>query len=101
MEKVVSQQPEKAEFLFELAGLYALNGNKAKEERVYDKILQLDPRSIVALTSKATLRNAQGDKETAQTLFTKAEEVAPTEPLKAQIRKMANDALSQPTPNPQ
>ncbi|NJM65041.1 MAG: hypothetical protein HC851_04890 [Acaryochloris sp. RU_4_1] len=101
MEKVVSQQPEKAEFLFELAGLYALNGNKAKEEHVYDKILQLDPRSIVALTSKATLRNAQGDKETAQTLFTKAEEVAPTEPLKAQIRKMANDALSQPTPNPQ
>lgn len=100
MEKLVSQQPEKADFLFELAGLYALNGNKVKEENVYDRILKLDPKSILALTSKATLRIEQGDSEAAQTLFAKAEEAAPTDELKQEIRKMAAKAQSRSKPNP-
>lgn len=98
MEKLVNQQPEKTDFLFELAGLYALNGNKAQEEEVYDKILKLDPRSILALTSKATLRVEQGDSETAKTLFARAEEAAPTNELKQEIRKIAGEAQAQPNP---
>ncbi|WP_235108636.1 tetratricopeptide repeat protein [Acaryochloris sp. 'Moss Beach'] len=98
MEKLVDQQPEKADFLFELAGLYALNGNKQKEETVYDKILKIDPNSILALTSKATLRVEQGDNAAAKTLFSKAEVAAPTDSLKKEIRKMADKAQSKPNP---
>ncbi|WP_299415709.1 tetratricopeptide repeat protein [Acaryochloris sp. IP29b_bin.148] len=100
MEKLVSQQPEKSDFLFELAGLYALNGKKKEEENVYDKILKLDPKSILALTSKATLRIDEGDTEAATTLFAEAETAAPTDELKQEIRKMAQEAQARSKPNP-
>ncbi len=100
MEKLVGQKSDRPDFLYELAGLYALNRNKAKEEGVYDRILKLEPDSILALTSKATLRIDQGDSEAARGLFTKAEDVASTQELKQQIRQMADNALAQPKPAP-
>ncbi|WP_299484957.1 hypothetical protein [Acaryochloris sp. IP29b_bin.137] len=98
MEKLVDQQPENTTFLSDLAFLYAVSGNKAKEEEVYDKILKLEPKSILALTSKAKLRSESGDNEAAKTLFVRAEEAAPTKELKQEIRRMAGEAQAPSNP---
>jgi len=98
MEKLVEQQPDKLDFLFELAVLYALNGDKIKEESIYDKILELDPKSILALTSKASLRAEQGKSEEAKALFNRAEQAAPTDQLKQEIRQIASDAEAKSDP---
>lgn len=96
-EKLVSLQPENTLHLSDLAFLYAVKGNKQKEEGVYDKIIELDPDNILALTSKASLRVEQGDTAAAKVLFTKAEAAAPTDPLKQQIRQMAEKVQSKPS----
>lgn len=98
MEKLASLQPEKVDYLFELAGLYPLNGDKTKEEETYDRILKLEPNNILALTSKAVLRVEQGDSGAAKALFTRAEKAAPTDRLKQEIRQMADKAQSSSSP---
>ncbi|KAI9134269.1 tetratricopeptide repeat protein [Acaryochloris sp. CCMEE 5410] len=88
MEKLVNKQPDNTHLLADLAGLYALNGYRAKEEAVYDRILKLDPKSILALASKASLRKEEGDIEAAKNLFARAEKLAPTDEIKQKIKEM-------------
>jgi tetratricopeptide (TPR) repeat protein len=93
LEKVIEQPTQSYDWHFILADIYAAKGEKEKEEKVYDLVLTQQDNNFDALIKKAVLRSEQGDKQTAQTLFTRAEQVAPTEDLKAQVRALAQRAL--------
>lgn len=93
LEKVIEQPTQSYDWHFILADIYAAKGEKEKEEKVYDLVLTQQDNNFDALIKKAVLRSEQGDKQTAQTLFTRAEQVSPTEDLKAQVRALAQRAL--------
>ncbi len=93
LEQLAQLQPQNMEVRFELAGLYALTDQSDKEEAAYDQILSQDSNNLAALTSKAKLRVAKGDPQTAKSLFAQAEKTAPTSDLKATVREIAQDTL--------
>jgi tetratricopeptide (TPR) repeat protein len=94
MERIVQQNPENLEGLLTLAQLYELTNQKTKAEDVYDQILDQQENNLVALIGKAMLRSEQGDRETAESLFARAEQAAVTEDLKAEVRALAQTALT-------
>ena len=101
LEKMIKQEPNNVGLYFEMATLYSLTNQKSKEEAIYDQILKQQAGDLVALTSKAKLRIEQGDIKTAKKLFQQAEDNAPSQDLKKQIRKIANDALERTTQSSQ
>jgi tetratricopeptide (TPR) repeat protein len=94
MEKSLQTGPRDMNVLFELAGLYALTNQEAKEEGIYDRILEQQDNNIFALTSKARLRQKKGDLKAADALFKRAEESAPTDSLKDTIKNISKDKPS-------
>jgi tetratricopeptide (TPR) repeat protein len=94
MEKSLQVGPRDMNVLFELAGLYALTNQDVKEEGIYDRILEQQSNNIFALTSKARLRQKKGDRKTADALFKRAEESAPTDSLKDTIKNISKDQPS-------
>jgi tetratricopeptide (TPR) repeat protein len=95
MEKIVQQQPKHFGLRLQLADLYRITGQVTKAEQAYDQVLVQQKDNFNALSSKALLRYAQGDRKTAQVLFTQAEKAAPAD-LKAQIREIAQQTLQTP-----
>ncbi|MBF2020345.1 MAG: tetratricopeptide repeat protein [Hydrococcus sp. C42_A2020_068] len=93
LEKIVEQPTKSFDLHFILADIYAAKGDKDREEKVYDRVLAQQANNFDALIKKAVLRVERGDEATAKTLFAKAENIAPTEDLKAQVRSLAQRAL--------
>jgi tetratricopeptide (TPR) repeat protein len=91
MEKLVGQEPERLELQLNLAQLYKLTGQIAKAETTYDRILSVETDNIAALVNKALIRVEQGDRQTANRLFARAEAAAPPN-LKAKVREIAKNA---------
>jgi tetratricopeptide (TPR) repeat protein len=81
------------EWKLQLAELYKNAGDYVKSERMYDSIIAKEPNHITALVNKALIRKRLGDRETAAALFSKAEQVAPNEQVKSQIRSLAQKNL--------
>lgn len=94
MERIVEQNPENLEWHLNLAKLYELTNQKSKAEDAYDQILAQQNNNFIALIGKAVLRSEQGDRGTAESLFARAEQAAPTEDLKAKVRALAQSALT-------
>jgi GTPase SAR1 family protein len=108
LEKLVQQEPQKVEWQFQLADLYSRTAQFNKEESIYDRILAEYEKQPVrtqyedyirALLGKAQLRKSQGDLKTVEELFVKAEQAAPDEKLKAEIRELAEKMLER-SPQP-
>lgn len=89
MEEIVKQKPDQLLWKLNLARIYELDQQSKKAESIYDQILAQDKNSIQALIGKAMIRKSQGDNTTAQQLFKRAEQIAPSQDLKERIRKMA------------
>jgi hypothetical protein len=96
-EKLAQQDANNVERWLELAGLYLITNQPQKEEGVYNQILKQVPDNVLALTGKAELLSKKGDLDQAKALFTQAEQSAPTDELKAQVRKIAADRLQPAT----
>lgn len=103
MEKLVQQEPNDLDLHLQLAELYQSAGQVTKAETTYDSVLAQQKDNLKALVGKATTRAAQGDRQTAKTLFVRAEEVAPTD-IKARVHTLAQKTLESPAqltrPNP-
>lgn len=93
LEKIVEQPTKSFDWHFILADIYAAKGEKDKEEKIYDRVLAREENNFDALVKKAVLRSEQGDTKTAKTLFERAEQLAPTENLKKQVRSLAQRVL--------
>jgi tetratricopeptide (TPR) repeat protein len=93
LEKLAEDEPDRLEWKFQLAELYQATGDNLKSEATYDRILTQEENNITALVNKAILRNKQGDRQMAIDLFNKAEQVAPNEETKAQVRVLSQKNL--------
>lgn len=103
MEKLIQLRPDLTSLRLSLAHLYEFTDQNQKAEAAYDQVLAQQQNNLTALTSKALLRIQQGDTKTAKTLLNQAEKIAPTGELKAQIRKVAQEAFqgsAQSVPKP-
>lgn len=94
LEKLAQAEPDRLEWKLQLAELYKITGDYVKSEQMYDLIIAKDQNNITALVNKAIIRRTQGDRQTAVALFNKAEQVAPNEQVKAQIRSLAQKSLA-------
>ncbi len=97
IEKLIQQEPKNLELRLELAHLYKITGQLTKAETAYDQVLTQQNNNIQALVGKATMRKAQGDITGAKALFAEAEKAAPTDNVKAQLRKLAQITINMPT----
>jgi tetratricopeptide (TPR) repeat protein len=97
LEKIVALEPNNPEWQFNLAKLYELDHQIDKAEKIYDLILVKDSRQFKALVAKAMLKQAQGQPESAKTLFQMAEAVAPSEALKKKIQELSQKTLTTPS----
>jgi tetratricopeptide (TPR) repeat protein len=97
LEKIVALEPDNPEWQFNLAKLYELDRQIDKAEKIYDLILVKDSRQFKALVAKAMLKQAQGQPESAKTLFQMAEAVAPSEALKKKIQELSQKTLATPS----
>jgi len=97
LEKIVALEPNNPEWQFNLAKLYELDHQIDKAEKIYDLILVKDSRQFKALVAKAMLKQAQGQPESAKTLFQMAEAVAPSEALKKKIQELSQKTLATPS----
>lgn len=88
IENITQQQPDQLDWQLNLAKLYELTNKSSQAEAVYDRILAQEDQHFYALLGKAFLRQKEGDRQTAQLLFQKAERVAPTDKLKDQVRRL-------------
>lgn len=89
LEKLVQSEPNRWEWQLQLAELYQSNGNYLKAEQIYDHLIAEGKNPVTALVKKALIRQQQGDRQAAATLFMEAEKAAPNEEVKAQIRALA------------
>ncbi|PSM47469.1 hypothetical protein C7Y66_19495 [Chroococcidiopsis sp. CCALA 051] len=92
MEKLVRQEPERLELQLNLAQLYKLTEQLPKAESTYDRVLLQEKDNVAALVNKALIRIEQGDRQTANRLFSQAEKAAPPN-LKAKVRDIAKNSL--------
>ncbi len=95
LKQALRTAPKNVEILIELASVYNATRQDQEEEKVYDQILKLQSKNVIALTSKATLRSKKGDLIVARALFDQAERYADSPALKAQIRSIAQQELKQ------
>lgn len=93
LEQLIELQPKELELYFQKAGLYALLGQRKKEEAAYDEILAMQADHVTALTNKAILRSTQEDYETAKALFAQAEAATDDPEVKQTIRAVSKDWL--------
>ncbi|PSB05050.1 tetratricopeptide repeat protein [Merismopedia glauca] len=94
LEKLAEAEPDQLEWKLRLAKLYQSTGDYVKSEQMYDRIIAKQENHITALVNKAIIRQQQGDRQTAAALFSKAEQVAPNEQVKAEIRNLAQKNLA-------
>lgn len=92
MEKLVRQEPERLELQLNLAQLYKLTAQLPKAESAYDRVLLQEKDNVAALVNKALIRVEQGDRQTANRLFSQAEKAAPPN-LKIKVRDIAKSSL--------
>lgn len=90
IEKIVEIRPRNLDWQLNLAQLYRLTEKPQKAETLYDRILAENPENFLALVNKALLRKQQQDYQAAKTFFRKAEQAAPNQELKEQVRQMAS-----------
>ncbi|MDJ0508467.1 MAG: tetratricopeptide repeat protein [Crocosphaera sp.] len=84
---ITEKQPNNLDWQLNLAKLYELTENNSQAEQVYDGILAKDNQHFYALLGKALIRQQNQDVQTARQLFKQAEEFAPSEDLKKQVRQ--------------
>ena len=95
LKRALKANPQNIDILIELASVYNATRQDQEEEKIYDQILTLQSKNVIALTSKATLRSKKGDLVVAKALFDQAERYASSPDLKAQIRSIAQQELEQ------
>ena len=102
-EKAIKLEPRAAAAYNMIGMAYRFKYNKLgvpefrqKEMAAFQKAVEIDPKNWVAMINLATDYYADGQKDKAAPLFTKALELNPDHPEKAEIQKMIAEGEAKP-----
>jgi len=98
LEKIVDQKPKAIPIISKLAELYELTGQNEQAELKYDQVLALQPQNFQATLGKAVLRGQAGDRQTAESLFQKAEQMAGSDETRKSVQDTAAQVLQSQVP---